>query len=79
MSYLKEQRNKMKCNLSEMCMKTGIPLTTYQRMEAGVVELQNQKYKQIKALADLFNITTEELIKNDAEFKENEEADSLGH
>ena len=62
MTYIKYMRTKLKLNISEMAMNTGIPLTTYQRMEAGVVDLNNQKYKQVKALADFFDITVDELI-----------------
>ncbi len=62
MTYIKYMRTKLKLNISEMAMNTGIPLTTYQRMESGAVDLNNQKYKQVKALADLFDITVDELI-----------------
>lgn len=62
MTYIKYMRTKLKLNISEMAMNTGIPLTTYQRMEAGVVDLNDQKYKQVKALADFFDITVDELI-----------------
>lgn len=62
MTYIKYMRTKLKLNISEMAMNTGIPLTTYQRMEAGAVDLNDQKYKQVKALADFFDITVDELI-----------------
>ena len=62
MTYIKYMRTKLKLNISEIAMNTGIPLTTYQRMEAGVVDLNDQKYKQVKALADFFDITVDELI-----------------
>ena len=68
MTYIKYMRTKLKLNISEMAMNTGIPLTTYQRMEAGVVDLNDQKYKQVKALADFFDITVDELIDKSKHF-----------
>lgn len=73
-SYTRQKRKELDLNFSQMACKSGIPLSTYKRIDMGFDLLQTQ-YRYIEGLAQAFGLTVEELIKNDAEFKENEEAD----
>ena len=65
MSKLKALRERFKLTQQELSNKSGVNIDTIRKWENGMNNIRNANVSKVKAVADVFEVSIEELITDD--------------
>ena len=65
MSKLKSLRDRFNMTQLDVSMQSGVNIDTIRKWETGINDIRNANVSNVKAVADVFGVSIEELITDD--------------